>query len=187
MRTYSWWSSFIFTHPVLGNPPERPGAMLLAYLIFLLFESPHIQIPSVTQPPLCQVALCHSGGSHLSAVPWPWSQDRWWLEDSSIYGGGSINLIHGGNPNGWFIRQNPIKIDNCWGVPPFQETSIWSTGLLNCIDPDSWHRPWKKHHFSGKTTANPLFGRVYVSWVWPRIGIFANQQMQCDGIGVTKI
>ena len=30
-------------------------------------------------------------------------------------------------PNGWFIRENPIKMYDL-GVPPFQETSIWPTG-----------------------------------------------------------
>ena len=33
-------------------------------------------------------------------------------------------------PNGWFIRENPTKMDDP-GVPLFQETSIWQT-IVNC-------------------------------------------------------
>ena len=43
--------------------------------------------------------------------------------------GGSIN---GGTPNGWFIRENPIKMDDL-GVPPFQETTICCQSIMSFL------------------------------------------------------
>ena len=69
--------------------------------------------------------------------PWPKSRRSWcrhrWLERSpapvapSSWGEDSEDQSHRAsiNVNGWFIM-DPIKIDD-FRVPPFSETSIWST------------------------------------------------------------
>ena len=43
------------------------------------------------------------------------------FEDWMMDMGGSIN---GGTQTGWYIMENPVKIDDL-GVPLFKETSIW--------------------------------------------------------------
>ena len=60
---------------------------------------------------------------------------------TKIYMGGSIN---GGTPNGWFIRENRIKMDDL-GEPPVQETSVYillSHVESTCFWPIKWcHLP----------------------------------------------
>ena len=57
--------------------------------------------------------------SYTAAVYVP--KKKTWETDGGFHG-------HGVPPNGWFVREHPIKIDDL-GVPPFVKTPTWKKTL----------------------------------------------------------
>ena len=59
--------------------------------------------------------------------------------ESSINGG---FLKCGYPPNGWFVMENPIKMDDL-GVPLFQETTVYGCcSMERCNITGRWHQLW---------------------------------------------
>ena len=103
----------------------------------------------------CKTTCCCLGGSGVLLILLPTRLRAWAVQLVQFQANRNINvaplnnwMIYMGNPikssiNGWFMMENPMKIDNL-GVPRFMETSMGksSTPCLRVVSLSSSRQHW---------------------------------------------
>ena len=70
--------------------------------------------------------------------------------------------INDGTQNGWFIVENPTKMDHDWGYPPISEnhqiSGMLEQNLMVCLNIVELRGCCKFHHFNGRALFPMWFG-----------------------------
>ena len=93
-------------------------------------------------------------------------QDIWCQTDQVLFEGWYGGFHKWGvPPNGWFIVEKPIKMDDFWGTP-FQETSLYSI-VMYCMFLKLFAGcKYKQSYIVNTAPQRITTGETFLGWIW---------------------